>query len=379
MHVTVQCPDKVQNCVSYDGQGFGSNYLNNVSSQQLALASDKIKSVSAHNDFINILLTSIAGQQIFALNDATGKNAHSPYDLYVSNKEVLDANNGIFTQENAIAQDKLMGNLHNGVVGLESVLSENQKELFSGVAGPIVAGVMSRDAVGTDIACDVGGAIGEYNIKEGTETLKSAVTEVEAFGKEALSQGVELTERITDGAKSVVAGIEKVGESAVTLATEGAMSLADGTKSVVAGMEQLGKDMVTAENNLIQGILDKAKASDATKDMLTNFADFKKLVITQAADGTMSFVDGAKDVVEKAGDMGKLTIVQAADGTYKFLDNAKEAAENFGENSKLVITQGADGVLKFLDTTKTSALCGMEVATEVLKQNIKNMPNMLGR
>jgi len=102
-------------------------------------------------------------------------------------------------------------------------------------------------------------------------------------------------------------------------------------------------------------------------------------VITQAADGTMSFVDGAKDVVEKAGDMGKLTIVQAADGTYKFLDNAKEAAENFGENSKLVITQGADGVLKFLDTTKTSALCGMEVATEVLKQNIKNMPNMLGR
>lgn len=379
MHVTIQCPDKVQSCVSYDGQGFGKNYLNNVPQQQLVQASEKITSVSAHNDFVNILLTSVAGKQLFVLNNATGANAHSPYDLYVSNKEILNSNNGMFTQENIQAQDKLMGKLHNITVKLDSKLSENKKELVSGVAGPIVAGVMSRDAVGTDIAVDVGGAIGTYNVKAGADTLKSAVTGMEEIGKGALSQGVAFTEMITNSAQNVVAGIEKVGESAVTLATNGVTKVADGTKSVIEGMEQFGKNVVTAENSVIQGVLDKVNAPTAAKDMLSDIADFKKIVITQAADGTLSFVDGVKGLAEKTGEAGKLAIVQAADGTYKFLDNAKEAAESIGESSKLMIGRGADGALQFLDTSKVSILGDMDVAKETLKDNLKNMSNALQR
>ena len=56
MYVTVTCGDKIDRCVSFDGQGFGKDFLQKYESE-ISDNKNKIKSISAHNDFVNIILT----------------------------------------------------------------------------------------------------------------------------------------------------------------------------------------------------------------------------------------------------------------------------------------------------------------------------------
>ena len=84
-YVTIKCPEQVKQCVSYDGQGMGKSLLD-TDATGILLAKDKITSISAENDFVNILLTPVAGRRVFAKNHAQGINGHSSYWLLASNE-----------------------------------------------------------------------------------------------------------------------------------------------------------------------------------------------------------------------------------------------------------------------------------------------------
>ncbi len=83
-YVTVLNADRVGRCVSFDGQGFSDGFREKYASL-IAKASPRIKSISAHNDYVNILLGSIALTQVFVKNRADNlADCHSSYALLKS-------------------------------------------------------------------------------------------------------------------------------------------------------------------------------------------------------------------------------------------------------------------------------------------------------
>lgn len=93
-YVTVKCSDKIEKCVSYDGQGFGTDFIRE-NATEIKKASPKIKSVNAYNDFVNILLFSVAGETVYLQNSSDIVKAHSSIDLLTQN---IADDNGNYSQ-----------------------------------------------------------------------------------------------------------------------------------------------------------------------------------------------------------------------------------------------------------------------------------------
>ncbi len=74
-YCTVVLGDKIDRCVSYDGQGFNNDFLDKYSNE-ISDATGKITSISCNKDYVNILLNPIAGETKYleTLEDA---GAHS--------------------------------------------------------------------------------------------------------------------------------------------------------------------------------------------------------------------------------------------------------------------------------------------------------------
>ena len=83
-YVTVKQNKMVDSCVSFDGQGFGREFIRN-NPEDIRAASPKICSICAYNDFVGILLTSIAGSVIYVANDPSPAGAHSSVTLLTDN------------------------------------------------------------------------------------------------------------------------------------------------------------------------------------------------------------------------------------------------------------------------------------------------------
>ena len=80
-YVTVVCSSQIDRCVSYDGQGFGKNFRQKYK-KEIEQAKDKITAINGFNDFVNILLTPIAGEILFVKNEESlGVNMHSCYTM----------------------------------------------------------------------------------------------------------------------------------------------------------------------------------------------------------------------------------------------------------------------------------------------------------
>ena len=102
-YCTVVLGDKIDRCVSYDGQGFNNDFLDKYSNE-ISDATGKITSISCNKDYVNILLNPIAGETKYleTLEDA---GAHSSWELYLKNKGLVDEQG----QYNAtVEQDPLM-------------------------------------------------------------------------------------------------------------------------------------------------------------------------------------------------------------------------------------------------------------------------------
>lgn len=141
-YVTVVCPKKVDRCISYDGQGFGSSFFEK-NEELVHLAAPKITSISACNDFVNILLTPIAGQRIFIENKGKGIYAHSSYWLLKSGE--FDENGNFLNITHQSASMQGLERLASFLVERMERLPGSGDEVVSNLLAAIVAAVMSSD------------------------------------------------------------------------------------------------------------------------------------------------------------------------------------------------------------------------------------------
>jgi len=135
-YVTVKENGKVSGCVSFDGQGFGDGFLKE-NHDEIQKASPKIRSVCAYNDFVNILLTSIAGTCVYVANESPAAAAHSPVTLLTSNTFDDDGNIQSVRKQGAVAAGlELFSDRMCDVLGY---LSQNDRKAMSMMAGSAIS------------------------------------------------------------------------------------------------------------------------------------------------------------------------------------------------------------------------------------------------
>lgn len=295
MYVTAQCGAQIQSCVSFDGQGFGSNCLQSMSSEQIDEASEKIKSVSACNDFVNILLTPIAGTNLYFENEEGGANAHSAYYLYTSNEEMLEENGGVFVEEASVEQDDLMNIAHNASEELVNALPEDEKIVVADVLGVVVADVMSKDVDSADSKENITETLGEYASKK-IDSWNDAIQDV------------------TSDAKEVVEEAEQFGKVVIQKGADGAMNIINGVQEAVEGV-----------------------------------GNFGKLIIQKGADGAMNIVNGVQEVAEEAGSFGKLIIQKGADGAMNIINDAQDVGDDIISGMQDMREKGIKEISKFYE------------------------------
>ncbi len=79
-YTTIMCGAQIAKCVSFDGQGFGKEFLKE-HKEEVEKSKNKITSVSAYNDYVNILLTPVAASRIFVNNNGVREDGHSSMTL----------------------------------------------------------------------------------------------------------------------------------------------------------------------------------------------------------------------------------------------------------------------------------------------------------
>lgn len=143
MYVTVKAGDQVERCVSYDGQGFNKQFI--LDNEDAVLqATQKIKSICGDNDYVNGMLTSIAGETIY-IKDAGSDFAgyHKSYDLYTAGTfEKGYFSSACITEQGPIGKlaDRLTDSL---VEATGLVLNEAEFKAVIGVLSSIVGTLFS--------------------------------------------------------------------------------------------------------------------------------------------------------------------------------------------------------------------------------------------
>ena len=135
-YVTVKNEEMIKNCVSFDGQGFGDDF-HRENKYEIGIASPKIKSVSAYNDFVNILLTGIAGTCIYVANEAGAAAAHSPTTLLTANSFDEDGNFITTRSQGAVAYE--LSRLTDRICSALSPFPADDKEVMSIIAGSAIS------------------------------------------------------------------------------------------------------------------------------------------------------------------------------------------------------------------------------------------------
>ena len=142
-YVTVKQQDRIRECVSFDGQGFGNDFLKEYP-EEVITASPKIKSVSAYNDFVNILLTSIAGTCIYVANDSGAEAAHSPVTLLTANTFDEDGSFTSVRSQGLVSAE--LGMITDRICDALTPLSYDDKEVLSVIAGSAVSLALTTPA-----------------------------------------------------------------------------------------------------------------------------------------------------------------------------------------------------------------------------------------
>lgn len=145
-YVTIVCGEQVSRCVSFDGQGFGKNFLE-AHDDEVKVARDKITSISGFNDFVNILLTPVAGTVLYVKNqEGISVDMHSCYTM-LSNGS-FDSNGdfrrdfGVIPQLPAMTMAKWASD---GIVSVMNSLPEDGEQKATEVLAAWVASIFSND------------------------------------------------------------------------------------------------------------------------------------------------------------------------------------------------------------------------------------------
>ena len=119
-YATVTMGDEIDRCVSFDGQGFSSEFCEKYAAE-IQANQDKIKSINSKDDYVNILLESIAGETVY-LEYAEGTDAHSPYGLWKGNEH--ENGGGIMNSDGEYCNTVEQSSFIRGLDDLAQVLTE---------------------------------------------------------------------------------------------------------------------------------------------------------------------------------------------------------------------------------------------------------------
>lgn len=136
-YATIMYPEKVGRCVSYDGQGFGRDFIAR-NRNSILTASPKIKSISAYNDFVNILLFSVAGKSVYINNKGGVRYAHSSISLLTEN-EYDEKGDFVSLRTQGIVAESL-DTATDGISVLLGTLPREDKEIIANAGSEIVTG-----------------------------------------------------------------------------------------------------------------------------------------------------------------------------------------------------------------------------------------------
>lgn len=144
-YVTVVCGDKISDCVSFDGQGFSKSFLMEYK-KEINNARDKITSISAYNDYVNILLAAIASKRIFLKN--TGKDIDGHSSATLLNSIEFSADGSIDLKKSATLQGLpawFLEKTSDNMVDIIDMLPGDGAKKASNIIASAVAAFMSND------------------------------------------------------------------------------------------------------------------------------------------------------------------------------------------------------------------------------------------
>lgn len=139
-YVTVMCGGMVAKCVSFDGQGFNEEFIRN-NKQKVDVASKKIKSVAAYNDFVNILLTPIAGEIMYVANGKSIADAHSSMSLLLNNQ--YDDWGNIISGKNQSLSMRALNSFADNLVSKLDPFDTGYKSIMSYITGHTIVNAMN--------------------------------------------------------------------------------------------------------------------------------------------------------------------------------------------------------------------------------------------
>lgn len=213
-YVTVTNEELIKECVSYDGQGFGDDFVRRYCSD-IEKAAPKIKSVSAYNDFVNILLTCIAGTTVYVANDASAAGAHSPTTLLTCNS--FDESGCItsVTSQGMVAKE--LDALTDMIVKALGPLSDREKGTLCSIAGRAVSsalcapkGEIVNECVAPTLGLAAALAVKSLMPADPDAAIKSpafSVTHIDTFSCLRVADDLIAQRR---GIERVIAGVERV-------------------------------------------------------------------------------------------------------------------------------------------------------------------------
>ncbi len=175
-YVTVKNREMISSCVSFDGQGFGDDFIAE-NSEAIAAAAPRIKSVSAYNDFVNILLTGIAGTCIYVENEPSAKAAHSSVTLLTENTFDRYGNFASIRQRGAVSA--ILDAFTDRMCDKLEPLDIREKEKLARAAGSTISGMLCTpsDRMMTDVAAPLLGVCAGEFIKTVTAAASVPIAE----------------------------------------------------------------------------------------------------------------------------------------------------------------------------------------------------------
>ncbi|MCR4657296.1 MAG: DUF2974 domain-containing protein [Lachnospiraceae bacterium] len=261
--VTVACGSQIAQCVSYDGQGFNKQFLEE-HEKEIEEARGKIRSVCADNDYVNILLHSIAGETVYIRNkNHSPEGAHCSYSLLKY---------GQFDEKGMARRYKLniqtplikaMKTVVDGIVGAVDLLPDGGNERISELLGSIVA---------TVFCCEK-----ETNSVDEWQEIKDSALSVYSYAKERL-------------------GIYDPDEGAVRLSAESIYEDFDRLGSVINGLENI-RGRLSCGMESVYTIREELNTDIIADTYLSVTMDRVNEKMKRSLDGLHNIINGLYDIL----------------------------------------------------------------------------------
>ncbi len=327
-YITIKSKYKVDECVSIDGQGFSTDFINK--NQQLIDArADKITNVCADKDYVNVLGEQIAGNEIVyeSYQDVLGHKSGSKDETkYTIGSKIPGVNNLMSHDPSAIIHLDDNGDVQMNDRGKRSSLSEkiaefshyvmqncsktDQSKVFFSAMSILEADKISsnENCAGKDPIIGNTQMYSKKQINEGLEiaakefanmekaNLRSDIKDVTDNVKDKLSNLIQKGKDVIDRYKPSLQLKDKVNKffSAVTYPTKSAIEMG---KKLLGDTKDLNQEIIDSTKELNQEIIDSTK--ELNQEILDTTNDLGHSVKATRASQVADKVQNGREIGQK--------------------------------------------------------------------------------